>query len=86
MKKDYLFICECGDTSHQFIVQDFGDEWIEEDGEKRLYISIHLNEDKNFFQRLFIAIKYLFGFKSKYGAFNEIILNKNQLKRLKEIC
>lgn len=72
-----LFICECGDPEHQFIVdkdQDFG-----------VYIAILLNPEKSIFKRIWIAIKYIFGHKSIYGAFDYVIINDEDIDRLCEI-
>ena len=64
-----LFVCDCGDLEHQFVISSYGDN--------EIYLSILL-DNMTFWSRL----KYLFGFKSKYGAFGEIILNNTERKRL----
>jgi len=71
-----LFICDCGDVEHQFIISHDSDD-------KEIYISIHLASYMSFFQRTITAIKYIFGKKSIYGAFDVIILNKNQIIELR---
>jgi hypothetical protein len=69
-----LFVCACGDPEHQFIVSQFPNE-------AEVYIFIHL-DNLTFWQRLKYAVMYIFGKKSKYGAFGEIILNKEEKNRL----
>ena len=69
-----LFICDCGDPEHQFIVSQFPNE-------EDVYIFIHL-DNLTFWQRLKYAVMYIFGKKSRYGAFGEIILNKEEKNRL----
>lgn len=73
-----LFICDCGDIEHQMII-------LNDPTEKEIYFEIHLSDNKKFFQRLWIGIKYIFGKKSKYGNWDEIILNQEEMIRLKEI-
>lgn len=78
--KDNLFICDCGDIEHNFVVSSNL-----EDNEKELYVSIYLSQYRNFFQRVWVAIKYIFGKKSKYGAWDVVILNEENMIRLKKI-
>lgn len=78
--KNELFICDCGDVEHQMIILHDPTE-----KEKEIYIEIHLSDSKTFFQRLWIGIKYIFGKKSKYGNWNEIILNEENMIRLKNV-
>ena len=74
-----LFVCDCGDVSHQFIVSWYPDD---EDWNDELYIQVHLNQSMGFWKRLWHSIKYVFGYKCRFGAFDEILLNKNDAKRL----
>lgn len=72
-----LFVCDCGDLEHQFVISKFPDE-------NEIYISVHLS-NLTFWKRLIIAVKYIFGKKSIYGSFEEIILNQEEKKRLIKI-
>ena len=78
--KNNLFICECGSMEHQFIVSFDQDK----DWNKYVYVHIHLNNG-SFFRRLKNAVKYLFGYKCKYGCFDEVLLDKPQTKKLNDI-
>lgn len=51
--------------------------------EKEIYVEVFLTERKNIFQRLFHGVKYIFGYKSKYGHFTEIIMDLDTIKMLK---
>jgi hypothetical protein len=75
-----LFVCDCGDVSHQFIVTRFYDEY------DYLYIEIHLS-DVGFWRRLKYAFHYIFGQRSRFGdgAFGEVLLNKESTARLIEV-
>lgn len=76
-----LFVCDCGDVSHQFIVSWYPDD---EDWRDMLYFQVHLNQTNGFWKRLWIAVQYLFGHRSNFGSFDEILLNKHSAKQLQE--
>jgi len=76
-----LFICECGDPSHQFIIS--ADKETTEG--PCAFISVHLNREHNIFKRIWYAIKYVFGARSIYGDFDEIIINPNDADRLQKV-
>lgn len=63
-----LIICACGDVEHQMIFRTI-------DGDDDVYVSIYLVK-LPFFKRLWFGLKYIFGYQSKYGAFDEVILTK----------
>jgi hypothetical protein len=73
-----IFICDCEDIEHQLVVSRDVDE-------KELILSIHLSQYQNFFQRILVAIKYVFGKKSIYGAWDIIILNEKNMIKLKNL-
>lgn len=77
-----LVICSCGDVSHQLIISTF--EYVNSKGENEIdcFIQIHLNKH-NFWNRLKIAIKYIFGLQSKFGAFEEIVVDKKNAEKIK---
>lgn len=75
-----LFICECKDTAHQFIVSgyDFKDD-------KSVYLSIFLSRDHSIFRRIWTAFKYLIGCHCTYEHFGETIIDLNDTDRLQAI-
>lgn len=72
--KKELLICECSDPQHQVIFSKFDDEDI-------IYLAIHLTKQP-FLIRLKIAFRYIFGYQCSYGAFQEVLLNKEKLTKL----
>lgn len=72
-----LFVCACGDVQHQLVVSYFDDE-------PELYISTHLRKH-GFLARLWIAIQYIFGKQSVFGAFEETVLEEKDVVRLNEL-
>ena len=54
--------------------------WYDEE-DKELYVETHLITDRNIFKRAFYAIKYIFGYKSRFGDWDELIFsNKDAVK------
>ena len=80
MKSDneILFLCECSSCEHQLIAR-----WDKTD--KEVYISILLSNCYGFWKRLWEAIKYIFGYKCRYGHFDEVILRKEDANNLQSI-
>lgn len=64
MKKT-LFLCRCGSLEHSFVV--IADE-------HDLLFEVHLSP-LPFRQRVINAVKYILGKRSRYGDFEEIILD-----------
>ena len=75
-----LFICECQDPAHQFIVHgaEFKDE-------KCVWLSIFLNREHNIFSRIWTAIKYLFGCHFTYEQFGDTIIDLKDTNRIQAI-
>ena len=76
-----LFICQCGDPSHQFIIS--ADKETTEGA--CAFVSVHLNREHNVFKRIWTAIKYIFGTRCIYGDFDEVIINPNAADRLQKV-
>ena len=83
--KKNLIVCECGDVSHQVILSWFTSSIFSNYyPDEYVYLSVHLNK-LPFWKRLKVAIQYLFGKQSKYGAFDEVIINPSEWRRFKEM-
>lgn len=76
--KRWTCVCDCNDYEHQ-IHFDYWEENDDADGivDKSLFLTVHL-ADKPFWQRLKYGIMYIFGYKSRYGAFDEFVLSKDK--------
>jgi len=73
-----IIVCVCHGLDHQLAI------WVdEEDG--FIYIEPHLTTRRNFFSRLLYGLKYAFGFKSRYGAWDEIIIGLEDQLKLRQI-
>lgn len=69
------FECECGSPEHTLVFR-----YNEEDNE--LYTMVFLNQYRNIFKRIWVAIKYIFGYKSKYGDWDCFVLRPEDKDRL----
>ncbi len=67
--------CDCSSSDHMIILK-FDHEW----GHS---IHLQLNSRLNFFQRIGLAFKYIFGFKSKYGHWEETLLTGDKLAKIR---
>ena len=74
-----VIICDCHSTEHQmvFIYSD-------DDNIPLVYVHTHLNK-KPFLERLKYGIKYIFGYKCRYGAFDEFIFNVDDTHKLENV-
>lgn len=76
-----LFICECHDPSHQFII--CADPLTSEYPE--VYVTVHLNRDCNIFKRIWTSLNYIFGMRSILGDFDEVIIKPEDADRLQDV-
>lgn len=74
-----IIICECQSAEHQMVVSYENDE-----NHPMVYLHIHLTK-RPFWKRLIYGIKYIFGKQSKYGAFDEMILNPEDAPKFEKI-
>ncbi len=73
-----LFICSCSSLEHQMMF------WREDEKNGFLYAEVHLTNRDNFFERLWYGLKYVFGCKSRFGAWDEFLFTIEDEKKLKD--
>lgn len=76
-----VLLCDCGSAEHQIIIhkdKDFSE------GYREVILCPHLITYRNIFKRIWVAIKYILGYKCKYGAWDNIIVSKQNYLPLKE--
>lgn len=71
-----IIICECGSREHQIVM-----EYDAEDN--CIFCSIHLVK-RNLLARVKTALKYILGYKSKYGHWDCFILCPSEATKLSE--
>jgi hypothetical protein len=77
--KPEIMICECSSTDHQLVLLPFEDEH-----SKEVFIHVHL-PTQPFWKRFVRGIKYIFGYKSRYGDFDEILLTDKHVPQLEAL-
>jgi len=86
-KENMLVQCTCGDDDH-IMIWKMDDNLYDYDKDPNnppeFFIGYHLNHHKRLWDRIIISIKYIFGFKSKFGHFGECVLNIEDSVKLTE--
>jgi len=72
-----VLICSCNNSEHQVLI-------MRDNNYPEVYVHFHLVK-RPFWQRFNYAIKYILGYKSRYGAWDEFILNHTHIDKLKDI-
>lgn len=73
-------ICQCSSIEHQISFVWFDDE----DGKGDVYMETHL-KPLSFWQRVKNGILYIFGHRSIYGDFDDVILRKEDVHKLERV-
>jgi len=73
--KRTLFTCRCGSIEHIFVITADDED---------LFIEVHL-APLPLWQRVRQAVKYVFGYRSKWGDFDEILLDPTQALQLGDL-
>lgn len=81
--KEHFIKCDCGDPHHQVIL-NWDDETTDKGNVWGVFAEIHLTKF-DFWKRLKVAIKYIFGKQSIYGAFDEIIIPVSKWREFQEM-
>lgn len=74
-----VLICQCNSLEHQVTFSWFGNY---EGGD--VYMEVHL-KPFGLWQRIKNGIRYIFGHRSKYGDFDDMILKKEDAWKLEKI-
>lgn len=56
-----------------------------EDEIQECWIEVHLNPLYGFWKRTWLAIKYVFGYRCKYGNFNTVIIDRENAVKLRDV-
>lgn len=74
-KQSLCVSCECSSTEHKihfeyeppsYTLKQFGE----------IFVHVYLNPTNSLLQRIGLAVKYVFGYQCKYGAWDETIIRK----------
>ena len=72
-----ILICACHSTEHQIVIQ-------KDKEDKVLYCSIHLSP-LPWYKRIVNGVKYIFGYRCKYGDFDEFLFDKKHITKLNQM-
>lgn len=75
--KEAFVSCDCRSPEH-LLRFTFDTE------EKQIYATIHLADWKTLRKRLWTAVKYVAGYKSKYGHYDEVLISRKEAKALRD--
>lgn len=70
-------LCSCKNSEHLVLLHYDSDD-------KMVYMEYHLCT-LPFWKRIIVGIKYIFGFRSKYGEYGELIITEDNYKEFKPI-
>jgi hypothetical protein len=76
-----VFFCHCGHNEHQIVLSHYKEPG---DPFESFYLSVSLYDNLSLPRRVLYAIKYIFGYRSRYGAFAEIVLSPSEAKSLSD--
>jgi hypothetical protein len=74
------FECVCYSDEHRLTFQIDND--IEDGWKPEFYTSIFLAQNSNLFKRIWIAFKYILGYKCKYGHWENFVMNEKDIDRM----
>lgn len=77
-QKSEIFVCDCGSREHQIVFEYDIDDNI-------VWCHIHLTNYR-FWNRLKNGIRYIFGYKCRYGHFDEFIWKVEHADKLEELA
>ena len=77
------FECSCGSPEHRLVItvednKEFGDP-------PEIYTETYVHNYRNFFKRCWVALKYVFGFKNKYGHFDCFTMQQRDVCELEQV-
>lgn len=73
-------ICQCGSLEHQVLFQFDPTEGYNDS----LYINVALNHFYPWYKRIWLGIKFMFGHECRYGHYDEIMLNREAVVRIRD--
>lgn len=76
-ENEKLFTCACGSIEHHFVMS----YWSDEEEPRMIYVQMFLAEHR-LLKRIWLAIRYILGYKSKYGHWEEVLLDREKVAGL----
>jgi len=77
MEDRTIFICDCHSLEHQYVF------WYDEEFND-VYFEPHLYNGGAWYTRFWNRLKYVFGYKTRYGAWDEVMIKPEDGKKIVE--
>ena len=77
MEETEIFVCDCHSFEHQV-------KFMYDEEDRELYLYVHLNNHDGFWKRLVTGIKYIFGYSSRFGEWDQFIFQEKDEVKLRE--
>ena len=74
----YFYECACGSDEHTI-------RFTLNKAEKEVYLSVFLNQYRPWWKRVYVAIRYIFGYKCRYGHWDNWLMDENDAVRLRDM-
>lgn len=74
-----VLLCECCSPDHQFLFY-----YMEDEGHSEVSVQPHLTK-RPLLHRIGYALRYIFGYKSRFGAWDEFIINHDDIPKLQKV-
>jgi hypothetical protein len=83
-RKELRIDCACSQLEHTIFFESSETTMgFSEDEDSYVVITNHLTQF-NLFKRIWVAIKYVFGYRCRYGDFEETIIDVEKAKQLRD--
>ncbi len=73
-------VCSCGSSEH--VLEFMFDIDEKEPQFDHIYTQVQLHQYRTFRERVWVAIKYIFGYKCRYGVWDCTVMEKEEAKKL----
>ena len=74
--ENHFVVCKCQSDEH--VVRFTYDE-------EDMWVSVHLHQYRPLWKKIWTRIKYMFGYRSKYGHWDVCMISKKEAKELKKV-
>lgn len=75
----YYFECDCGSSEHTI-------RFTLDKEDPTIYTSVFLNQYRSLWERVWVALKYVFGYKCRYGHWDCWSMRDSDARKLRDMC
>lgn len=78
--EDHYFECACHSPEHRLVFTID-----KEEGFEQLYTEVFLHNYRPWYRRIWPALRYVFGYKCKYGHFDTFLMKNEDVPRFRKL-